>query len=544
MSHLSCLVMNAGKAAIICWLFVFGCFGVVESYGQESGRTRDSLSTEPFRLVLPTNYGWSTVREGEHIGFELKAVGGKRGDVVYSIAKGVAPEMKLDSLTGVFSWTPSYDIADRLITSVAVSVLFEARNAADEVAGYEVVFKVVHTNRPPVIEELKTFYVQFKTQNTYRIDPESVTDLDNDTYVYVPILETFPEGMQMSEAGQITWDPSLAQFNILKAGARYIEFFVEDQPFKGRTKGRIRLEPSQRDLAPVITVVPKQEVFRIKENALVNIKFFLSDPNGDDDIERFDFVSQNKDIPRSALVKNTETNYEFIWEPGYEFVKEPIDSIRFNLTFYVLDKAQNREEKVFQFVVGNTINEEARNLYLFNLYREAMISARDLMEQMVEKENELKRDYRRAKRGKGQRSVLNATMGATTGLSPVIAKDKPDLRNQITTIGGTTVATIGTLEATEVIGKSMKDLLDRFNYVIGKKSDLQMKGDAFAREFASKTSRAHPDFIKKLDAFKTSMSVTGLVALELDANWVSKTPGTTKEIRKYFKDYAELDTVN
>lgn len=534
--------MSAGKAAILCLLLAVVYSGSsIESFGQETGsRGRDSLSTEPLRLVLPTNYGWSTVKEGDHIGFEVKAVGGKSRDIIYSISKGEAPGMKIDSLTGVFSWTPAYDIADRLVNAVAVSTVFEARNAADEVASHEVIFKVVHTNRAPVVEELKTFYVQAKTQNTYKIDQSSVSDPDNDTYVFVPILETFPEGMQMTEAGQITWEPSVAQFNILKAGARYIEFYVEDQPFKARTKGRLRLEPSQKDLAPIITVVPKKEVFRIKENAIVNIKFFLSDPNGDDDIDKFDFVSNNKDVPRSALVKNTETNYEFIWEPGYDFVKEPVDSVRFTITFYVLDKAQNRDERVFNFVVGNTVNEEERNEYFFNLYREAMVSARDLMEQMVEKENELKRNYRKAKRGKSQRSVLNATMGASTGLSPVIAKDKPDLRNQITTIGGTTVATIGTLEATEVIGKSIKDLLDRFNYVMEKKNELQTKGDAFAREFASKTSRANPEFIKKLDAFKASMSVKGLVALELDANWVSKTNVTTKEIRKYFKDYIDM----
>ncbi len=534
--------MSAGKAAIVCLLLAVGYFGVsIESFGQDSGsRGRDSLSTEPLRLVLPNNYGWSTVKEGEHIGFEVKAIGGKSRDIIYSITKGMVPGMKIDSLTGVFSWTPSYDIADRLINSVAISTVFEARNAADEVASNEVIFKVVHTNRAPVIEELKTFYVQAKTQNTYKIDPSSVSDPDNDTYVFIPVLEGFPEGMQMTEAGQITWEPSVAQFNILKAGARYVEFYVEDQPFKTRTKGRLRLEPSQKDLAPIITVVPKRDVFRIKENAIVNIKFFLSDPNGDDDIDRFDFVSSNKDVPKSALVKNTETNYEFIWEPGYDFVKEPIDSVRFTMTFYVLDKAQNRDERVFNFVVGNTVNEEERNDYFFNLYREAMVSAYDLMEQMIEKENDLKRNYRKAKRGKGQRSVLNATMGASTGLSPVIAKDKPDLRNQITTIGGTTVATIGTLEATEVIGKSLKDLLDRFNYVIDKKNDLQTKGDAFAREFASKTARAHPDFLKKLDAFKASMSVKGLVALELDANWVGKSNVSTKDIRKYFKDFVDM----
>jgi len=537
-------MMSTGRAALFYFFIAVGFLGLFNNvYGQESGR-RDSLSRDPLRIVLPLNYGWSTVKEGEHIGFQLKAEGGRSSDVTFSIAKGGAPEMKLDSLTGMFSWVPSYDIADRLITNVAVSVVFEARNAAEEVASAEVIFKVVHTNRPPVVDELKTFYVQFKTQNTYRVDPANVTDLDGDSYVFVPVLETFPEGMQMTEAGQITWEPSQAQFNILRAGPRYIEFYVEDQPFKSRTRARLRLEPSQKDLAPVITVVPKQQVFRIKENAIVNIKFFLSDPNGDDDILKFDFVSQNKEVPRSALVKNTETNYEFIWEPGYDFVKEPVDSVRFNVTFYVLDKAQNRDEKVFQFVVGNTVNEEERNMYLFNLYREAMVSARDLMEQMVEKENELKKAYRKAKRGKSHRSVLNATLGASTGLSPVIAKDKPDLRNQITTISGTTIATIGTLEATEVIGKPIKDLLDRFNYVMQKKNELQTRGDAFAREFASKTARANPNFIKRLDEFKGSMSLSGLVALELDANWVSKTPATTKEIRKYFKDYAEYDTVN
>lgn len=536
--------MNIGKAAIVSFLIITGLLCCnLNLNAQESSRSRDSVSTSSFKLVLPMNYGWSTVKEGEHIGFTLTTEGGRSSEIVYSISKAGAPEMKIDSLTGEFSWTPSYDIADRLITSVAVSVLLEARNGAGETTSNEVIFKVIHTNRPPVADEMKTFYVQFKTQNTYRVDPSSVSDPDGDSFVYIPVLETLPEGMQMTEAGQITWEPSLAQFNILKAGPRYVEFYVEDQPFKSRTKARLRLEPTQKDLAPVITIVPKQQVFRIKENAIVNIKFFLSDPNGDDDILKFDFVSQNKEVPQTALVKHTDTNYEFIWEPGYDFVKEPIDSIRFSVTFYVLDKAQNRDEKVFQFAVGNTIDEEQRNVYLFNLYRESLVSARDLMEQIVQKENELKRSYRKAKRGKGQRSLINATMGATTGLSPVITKNT-DIRTQITTIGGTTVATISTLEATEVIGKSANTLLDRFNKVLEKKNDLQTKGDAFAREFASKKSRASADFMKKLDVFKSNMSITGLVALELDANWTSKTPATTKEIRKYFKDYVPMEGMN
>ncbi len=499
--------------------------------------TTSPVITVPYKLILPTHYGWSTIQEGQTISFQLQTTGGKGAADHFSITKGMAPGMTLDSL-GTFTWTPSYDIADRLSNSAAVAVLFEAKNDAEEVASYDVVFKVLHVNRPPVLDELKPFYVQHKTQNTYKIDPLSVSDPDNDTYVFIPVLETLPEGMQLSEAGLFTWEPSISQFNNLKTGNTYVDFWVEDQPFKGRTKGRIKLEQTQKDLAPTITVVPKNFVYRVKENSIINIKFFLSDPNGDEDIYRFNFVSDNKNIPQKALVKNTETNYEFIWEPGYDFVKEPLDTVRFNITFFVLDKSQNREEKTFQFAIGNTINEDERNAYLYNLYREAMVSSWNLMEQMVEKENDLKRNYRRAKRGKSQRSVLSASLGATTGLSPVIGKNNPDLRTQITTIGGTSIATIGTLEATEVVGKSVKDLLERFNYVMEKKNEIQTKGDAFAREFASKTARIHPDFIPKLDAFKATMNVKGLVALELDANWENKKVATDAAIKKRFKDFA------
>ena len=43
--------------------------------------------------------------------------------------------------------------------------------------------------------------------------------------------------------------------------------------------------------------------------------------------------------------------------------------------------------------------------------------------------------------------------------------------------------TIGTLEATEVIGSSMKDIMDRLNYIVEKKNEIQTKGDIFSRDF-------------------------------------------------------------
>lgn len=493
------------------------------------------------QIVLPTQPNWNIVEEGQPITFQLKAKGGRSDTIYYSIAEGRHKDMVFDSL-GRFMWTPSYDVADRINTLRSVPVIFKATNRAGESVTQHISFKVVHVNRPPEVDELRPFYVQYKTQNTYQIDLNAVRDADSDPVVFVPVAEQMPEGMRMSANGEIVWEPSLTQFNLLRKGARYVEFYVEDQPAKARTKGRIKLEATQMDLPPEITVVPKMGNVKSKENSTINIKFFLSDPNGDDDITTFDFISDNREVPRKVIVKNAPTQYEFIWTPGYDFVKDPFDSLAFDITFYVLDKAQNREERRIHFTIFNTINEAERDQYLYSLYRGALVNAWGLLEQMKEKEEELKKGYRKAKKGKQNRSVLNASLGATTGLAPVIAgTSRPILKNSITTVGGTTVMTIGTLEATEVIGRSTKDLLDRFNYVMEKKSDLQNKGDIFAREYSLKSTRRTNDFIRKLDEFRSLMNLRGLVALELDANWENKKEATDKAIKRAFKDFSPLE---
>jgi hypothetical protein len=501
--------------------------------GQDNNRS--SSSTTPLQIIFPSESEWNVLYEGKEINFHLQTRGGKSDSIRYNIVNGQAKEMKFDS-TGHFVWTPGYDIADRINTTKNFPVVFEAQNSAGESTTREVVFKVNHVNRPPQIDELQPFYVQYKTQNVYKIDMGAVRDPDGDPIVFVPILEEMPEGMKLSAAGEITWETTMNQFSLLKKGPRYMEFYVEDQPSKARTKGRLKLDVTQMDLAPDFTIIPQTPVIRSAENNRINLRFTLSDPNGEDDIAAFNFVSENKKVPASALVKNTPTSYEFIWEPGFEFVKDPFDTLAFNITFYVLDKSQNKKEKTVRFVIKNTVDESVRDTYVYNLYRQALVNAWNLLEQMTEKEGQLKRAYSRAKKGKRSRSLLNASLGATTGLAPVIAT-KQEARGYITTIGGTTVATVGTLEATEVIGKSVNGLLDRFNYVMQKKNELQNKGDVFAREYSQKSARRHPDFIRRLDEFKALMNLTGLVALELDANWESKKEATDNAIKKAFKDF-------
>ena len=521
-------------AGIIAWL-LFSIF-VDSSYAQDS---------KSLQLLLPTQKNWNVVPEGGTIRFTLKVAGESQDSVTFSMGNDKQEGMQLDS-TGHFSWTPAFDLADRIQNTKSLPVTFNVHHELGQTASHTIDIKVVHVNRPPVIGELRPFYVSYRTLNTYKMDSQVVHDDDGDPLVFIPIADQMPEGSKLSSQGELTWTLSHNQFNKVKQEPQYIEFWVEDQPTKTRTKGRLKIEATQMDLPPDITVIPGEKHYKLRENATVNLKFYLSDQNGEDDVETFDFLSDNQDIPKNALIKNTSNQYEFIWQPGYEFVKDPYDSLKVQITFYVLDKAKNRAERRITFTVMNTVNEAEKDRYYYTQYRQLLVQAWGLIEQLGEKEEQLKHDYKKAKGGKRNRSVANASLGAVTGVTPAVtgASTSPTTQSSgriVSAIGGTAVLTMGTLEATEVIGKSMKDLLDRYNYVLGKRSELQNKGDVFAREFALKSARRSNEFIKKLDDFRNSMSLSGLVALELDANWQSRKEATDKALKRTFKDFTSLE---
>ncbi|MBC8154179.1 MAG: hypothetical protein H7Z72_14850 [Bacteroidetes bacterium] len=488
-------------------------------------------------LISPQSPGWTTVAEGTTIKAQFRAVSNPADSLRYVIAQGRLDGMTLDS-AGMFTWTPDFNLVDRLEPAKKLPMLVEVHNQRGETASQTTTFTVQHVNRPPVVNELRPFYVQYRTQNIYKMDAELVHDDDKDPIVFVAIPDQMPEGCKLTSQGELAWTPSLTQFNRLKVKPIYVEFWVEDQPAKTRTKGRLKVEATAMDLPPDVAVVPKDPTVRIRENGTVNLKFYVSDPNGDDDITTFGFLSGSQQVPKSALVANTPNQHEFIWTPGYDFVKDPLDSVSFQVVFYALDKAQNREERKVNFTIYNAVNEGEKDRYIYAQYRQSMVTAWNLIEQLEAKEEQLKLDYRRAKKGKRNRSVTNVSLGAITGVSPAINSSNA---KYISTVGGTAIATLGALEATEVIGKSMKDLLDRYNYVLGKKSELQNKGDVFAREFALKSSRRSPEFIKRVDDFRAATSLSGLVALEVDANWESKKEATDKAIKRRFKDFSPLD---
>jgi hypothetical protein len=496
-----------------------------------------SLLAQNLHVISPKNTDWNKGKEGQKIAFEL----GVENDSLaktksYTIKQGKLIGMEIDSL-GNFTWTPGYHLVEKNEQSKIFQIIIESHLQSNGPVSKNIDLIIAHTNRPVTVNELKTFYVKFNTKNIYTIDVNNIFDEDNDQVVFIPNLETFPEGMQLNSNGEISWEPSMGQFRKIKEKPLFIEIFAQDQPAKTQSSIKLKIDATQLDLAPEITIVPKKEKYLIKENENVNLRFYLSDPNGEEDIKDFDLLTNIPNFDKKTLIKNSANQYEFIWTPGYDFVQDPTDSLNFFIDFFVLDKAQKREVKRVFFTVKNTVNEAETDQKNYTLYMGTMARAWELSEQLKEKEEELKKAYGKARKGKKQRSVLNASLGATTGLSSVFSKNKPDAQRLISTIGGTTVLTIGTLEATEVIGKSMKDLIDRLNYVIEKKNEIQTKGDIFARDYSLKSNRRNPDFFRKIDDFMGTMNLKGLVALELNAAWESKNKPTEKNISKTFKDF-------
>ncbi|AHM58350.1 hypothetical protein D770_00370 [Flammeovirgaceae bacterium 311] len=492
--------------------------------------------SKPLKLIFPDHQNWTSLKEGKQLQFSVKASGGTDSTYTYRISPEGVPGVEFDTL-GRFSWTPGYDFVERLKTDSTIQFLFEVENQHEERISQVIDFNVQHLNRPPVVGELKPFYVRYNTLNTYTIESSVVQDADKDPIVFIPIMDVMPEGAKLSPQGEFSWKPSLTQFNQLREKPILLEFYVEDQPAKARTKGKFKIQITQQDLPPSIQMVPSQARFRHKEDATINLKFQLYDPNGESDISSFNMIASNTEVPAGALVKNTPSQYEFIWTPGYDFVKDPLDSLSFNITFYVTDRSNKQEERMVAFTILNAVNEAEIDQNLYNEYRATMVRAWDLMEQLKDAEEDLKKRYRRAKKGKKARSLTNASLGAATGVTPVVVEE-PGTSKKITAIGGTAVMTIGTLEATEVIGRSTKDLVERLNYIIEKRNELQTKGDIYARKYVLKSARRKQEFLKDNDEFVAIMNLKGLVALELDAGWKNKLKPTNENIAKTFKDFS------
>lgn len=498
-----------------------------------------TVKAPELQLILPDKKGWNIVSEGNTLTFQLSAQGGKDKEYTFNMLKGSSEDVGIIfDEQGNFYWTPSFDLVDRLEETRTFQVIFEVNNASGQSDRKQVNLVVYHTNRPPEIEGLKTFYVQYNVQNVYQLSgANAITDPDNDPLVFKPILAQMPQGMTLSGQGELSWKPSYGQYTRLQREPMTLDFVVEDQPYKAQTKGGLRIAVTQQDHPPAISMVPNEEKFSIKEDEALNLKFYLSDPNGDQDITGFDFVAETNRIPKSSLIKNDMTQWEFIWSPGYDFFVEPGMKETYDITFFVVDNTNQRSQRTISVTVEDAENLIEKDRLLYSQYRTGLVRIWNLMEQLREKQKELQKDYKKARRTKKHRAVTTASLGAITGLSPVVLSDDQSTQKYVSGIGGTTSMTLGSLEASNVIGKDPSSLFENLSYISQKLNDLETQGNVFAGKYALSNSRRSNEFNEDLKKLIVLISLKDVTSLELDASWENPKKPTDKNIQDTFKDF-------
>jgi hypothetical protein len=486
-------------------------------------------------LIFPESESWNKIKEDQELKFTVSTNRAERAHYHIEGADGLG--IQFDSL-GNFAWKPSFDLVDRVAKEKEFTVIFEASWKDGKRERQPVTFTLYHVNRPPVIEDLPIFYVKLGTSNSYQIQPDYVYDQDGDPLVFRSIQSQMPEGATLNSQGQLQWTPSRGQFSSLKTNALFVEFIVQDQPDKAETKGRIKLAQTQQDLPAELLIVPGDSMFTIKEDETLNLKIYISDPNGDDNVNTAGFVANDKRIPISALKSNTPLQYEFTWTPGYEYVDDAQVAVTSELTFFVLDKSANRTQKRVRIKVNDAENLIKKDAHLFQKYRSNLVEAYLLINQLDVNQKKLNQDYKRARKGKKHRSILNASLGAVTGLSPVVI-DQPDQSKIVSGVGGTTVLTLGTLEATEVIGRSKESIMDKIKNTIDIRNRAQSAGDEFARKYVLKNTRRSADFDKDIEKLRAVLNDQRIVLLELDAYTRNASRVDDKDLKKVFIDYSE-----
>ncbi len=490
-----------------------------------------------YEIILPDSTEWRILQEGKQISFKVRAT---HPEVLlyFSIENAEKLPVQFDSL-GNFSWKPSYDLVNRLEQKKEFTVIFQAHWAEGKRARTAVTFTVNHTNRASVIEDIPVFYVKQSTRNSYQIPYEYVSDPDGDPFVFKIIQTQMPEGANLSSQGQFTWAPSRSQFNSLKNNPLTVEFIVQDQPDKAETKSRIRIAQTQLDLPPELLIVPGDSVFSLKEDETLNLKIYISDPNGDDNVRSAGFIPSDLRITAAALKENTPLQYEFTWKPAYSFVEETKKQLPVEIVFFALDKSNNRVQRKISITVNDAENVIEKDAHQYQKYKANLISAYLMIKDLDENQKKLNEDYKKAKKGKKKRSILNASLGAVTGISPVAFQDDQNAQKIVPAVGGTTVLTLGTLEATEVIGRSKDDIMDKIKIDIDIRNRIQSAGDEFARKYGLKSSRRSPEFDKDIDKLRGTINDQRIVLLELDAYRKSPPKIEDKDLKKTFPDFAE-----
>jgi len=144
------------------------------------------------------------------------------GDDVYYAISNMPDGAVLDSLSGIFSWTPTYEQSG---TYDKISIRIIERTASQLYADQQFTVTVNHVNRPPSIPDVENFSINENEVLTFNIQEGSDEDKE-DTGKLAYLAENLPQGAVFDPTTRtFIWTPSYEQ-----SGIYVIDFIVKDPP--------------------------------------------------------------------------------------------------------------------------------------------------------------------------------------------------------------------------------------------------------------------------------------------------------------------------
>ena len=114
---------------------------------------------------------------------------------------------------------------------------------------------------------------------------------------------------------------------------------------------------------------------------------------------------------------------------------------------------------------------------------------------------------------------------------------QPDPAKAVTVVGGTSVLTLNSLEVGQVIGRSSNEYQNKMKANNDLRTQLQLRGNYFARKYALKSARRAVDFESDRDELVRLLNSEQIVSLELPAK--QQDVPSAKAIKKTFSDFGE-----
>lgn len=223
------------------------------------------------------------------------------GDQVYYEVKNLPEGATFDSLSGVISWTPTYEQSG-IYDNITLRVI--ERTASQLYSERSFAITVDHVNRTPSLPEVENYSIDENSILTFTITEGSDLDIEDKGKLKY-IVENMPPGAKFDSLTlTFSWTPTYEQ-----AGTHVLDFIVKDPP-GALDRDASTITVIHIDRKPELNAIAGQTT---DENSAIEFTIVGADPDKEDK-NSISFLAKN--LPKGANF-NPQTQ-TFSWTPDYD----------------------------------------------------------------------------------------------------------------------------------------------------------------------------------------------------------------------------------